>query len=146
VPALSQLLYCLLFFNILNALPVPPAGPDSRRSYHIQRTREHLLAAANEPEHPRNWRPQILAFSDNTERRGQLLKFASWIEGGSGLTTAVRILEGEGLKMLKLKEEAETELKQDIQRAAPVPLHWLLLPRISKSASKALCRPMASVH
>jgi len=103
-------------FQYLRRTAGPPRWADSRRSYHIQRAREHVLAAASEPEHPRYWRPQILAFSHNTERRGQLLKFASWIEGGSGLTTAVRILEGEGLKMLKMKEEAEAELKQDIQK------------------------------
>jgi hypothetical protein len=82
----------------------------------LQLSREHLLAAATEPEHPRYWRPQILAFSDNPQRRAQLLRFASWIEGGSGLTTAVRIVEGEGLKMRKVKAEAEAELQQDIQK------------------------------
>jgi amino acid transporter len=101
-------------FQYLRRTAGPSRWADSRRSYHIQRIREHLLTAANEPEHPRYWRPQILAFSDNTERRGQLLRFAAWIEGGSGLTTAVRIVEGEGLKMRKLKAEAETELQQDI--------------------------------
>jgi hypothetical protein len=94
------------------------AGParwaDSTRSYHFQHLREHLLAAAAEPEHPRDWRPQLLAFSDDSHRRGQLLAFASWIEGGSGLTTAVRVLEGEGVKMLKLREEAEEELRNDL--------------------------------
>ena len=95
------------------------AGParwaDSRRSYYLQRVRENLLLASMEPEHPRDWRPQILAFSNDSRRRGQLLKFASWLEGGSGVTTAVRILEGEGLRMLKLKEEAEDQLKHDIE-------------------------------
>jgi hypothetical protein len=43
------------------------------------------------------------------------LHFASWIEGDSGLTTAVRILEGEGAKMLKLRKEAEAELVADIE-------------------------------
>ena len=94
------------------------AGParwaDTRRSYYLQRVRENLLSAALEPEHPRDWRPQILAFSDHSRRRGQLLRFASWLEGGSGITSAVRILEGEGLKMLKVKEEAENELRRDI--------------------------------
>jgi amino acid transporter len=103
-------------FQYLKRTAGPARWADSRRSYHLQRTREHLLAAASEPEHPRYWRPQILAFSDNPERRSQLLQFASWIEGGSGLTTAVRIIEGEGIKMLKLKAEAETELQQDIQK------------------------------
>jgi hypothetical protein len=94
------------------------AGParwaDSSRSYHLQHLREHLLAVAAEPEHPRDWRPQLLAFSDDPHRRKQLLRFASWIEGRSGLTTVVRILEGEGVKMLKLREEAEGELRKDI--------------------------------
>ncbi|MGB5747947.1 MAG: amino acid permease [Desulfobacterales bacterium] len=106
----------LAIFQYLSRTAGPSRWADSRRSHHIQRIREHLLAAASEPEHPRYWRPQILAFSDNTERRRQLLQFASWIEGGSGLTTAVRIVEGEGLKMRKLKAEAEAELQQDIQK------------------------------
>ncbi len=103
-------------FQYIKRTAGPARWADSRRSYHLQLSREHLLAAAAEPEHPRYWRPQILAFSDNPERRSQLLQFASWIEGGSGLTTAVRILEGEGIKMLKLKAEAEAELQQDIQK------------------------------
>ncbi len=94
------------------------AGParwaDSRRSYHLQQVRENLLEVASEPEHPRDWRPQILAFSNDPHRRERLLRFASWIEGGSGFTTVVRILEGEGVKMLKLQSEAEAELRRDI--------------------------------
>ncbi|MBE9534858.1 MAG: amino acid permease, partial [Proteobacteria bacterium] len=96
------------------------AGParwaDSSRSYHLQRVREHLLSAAEEQEHPRDWRPQLLAFSNDSHRRKQLLVFASWIQGGSGTTTAVRILEGEGVKMLKAQAEAEAELRADIEK------------------------------
>ena len=96
------------------------AGPsrwaDSRRSYHLQLTREHLIAVSGEPDHPRYWRPQILAFSDNPQRRSQLLRFSSWIEGGSGLTTAIRILEGDGAKIRKEKEELQDQLQKDIQK------------------------------
>ncbi|HPJ94058.1 MAG TPA: amino acid permease [Deltaproteobacteria bacterium] len=88
---------------------------DSRRSFHLQQVREHLLAAAHEPEHPRDWRPQLLAFSNDVHRRRHLLQFSSWLEGGSGMTTAVRILEGQGVKMLRLKEEAETKLRKTIE-------------------------------
>ena len=77
--------------------------------------REHLIAAASEEVHPRDWRPQLLAFSNDAHRRAQLLLFASWLEGGSGLTTAVKILEGEGAKMMKLKTEAEAELRTHIK-------------------------------
>jgi amino acid transporter len=102
-------------FQYLKRTSGPSRWADSRRSYHIQRVRDHLLAAAKEPEHARDWRPQLLAFSNDRFRREQLLHFASWIEGDSGLTTAVRILEGEGAKMLKLRKEAEAELVADIE-------------------------------
>lgn len=101
-------------YQYLKRTAGPARWADSRRSYHFQHMREHLLAAASEPEHPRDWRPQLLAFSNDAHRREQLLRFASWIEGGSGLTTAVRILEGEGAKMLKLRDEAEAKLREDI--------------------------------
>jgi hypothetical protein len=103
-------------FQYLRRTAGPARWSASRRSHHLQQTREHLLAASAEPEHPRDWRPQILAFSDNPQRRSQLLKFASWIEGGSGLTTAVQIIEGEGVKMRRIKEEAEKKLRQDIAK------------------------------
>jgi hypothetical protein len=47
-------------------------------------------------------------------RRAQLLQFAQWIQGGSGITTAVQIIEGDGLKVLKQREEAEEALMRDI--------------------------------
>jgi amino acid transporter len=87
---------------------------DSRRSDHLQRIRANLLAAAQEPEHPRDWRPQLLVFSDSPHRRQKLLEFAEWLEGDTGFATLVRILEGEGAQMLKLREEAEKELRKDI--------------------------------
>jgi hypothetical protein len=44
------------------------------------------------------------------------LEFSSWLEGRSGLTTLVQIVEGQGLQMLGKREAAETELQQDIAR------------------------------
>jgi hypothetical protein len=103
-------------YHYLKRTAGPARWADSTRSYHLQHLREHLLAAAAEPEHPRDWRPQLLALSNDSKRRGQLLHFASWIEGGSGFTTAVRIVQGEGVKMLKAREEAEKELRADIAK------------------------------
>ena len=101
-------------YHYLKRTSGPSRWADSRRSYYLQRVRENLLDAYIEPEHDRDWRPQILAFSKDAQRRPGLLRFASWIEGRSGLTTVVKILEGEGIKMLKLQEESESELRSDI--------------------------------
>ena len=68
-------------FQYLRRTAGPARWADSRRSHHLQQIREHLLAAGAEPDHPRDWRPQILAFSDDPRRRAQLLRFSSWIEG-----------------------------------------------------------------
>ena len=101
-------------FQYLRRTSGPARWADSRRSYHLQRIRANLLAAAQEPEHPRDWRPQLLVFSDDAHRRQRLLQVAEWLEGDTGFATVVRILEGEGVKMLKLREEAEKELRKNI--------------------------------
>jgi amino acid transporter len=101
-------------YQYLKRTSGPARWADSRRSYYLQRARENLLNAYIEPEHDRDWRPQILAFSKDAQRRSMLLSFASWLEGKSGLTTVVKVLEGKGVKMLKMQEEAEKEIRSDI--------------------------------
>ena len=101
-------------YQYLRRTSGPARWADSRRSYYLQRIRANLLAAAEEPEHPRDWRPQLLLFSDDAHRRKRLLQFAEWLEGDTGFATVVRILEGDGAKMLKRREEAEKELRKDI--------------------------------
>jgi amino acid transporter len=119
IDAAAGLVAIAVLFSIYQYLK-RTAGParwaDSRRSYHLHRVREHLLGAAREPEHPRDWRPELLVFSDDPERREPLLRFASWLEGPSGLTTVVKILEGEGVKMAKRRDEVEAELRKDLAR------------------------------
>lgn len=83
---------------------------DGRRSYHLQQVRKHLLQLSLEPTHPRDWRPQVLAFSSSRTRRTQLLKFSSWLVASSGLTTLVHILQ----KNETQKASAENELYEDI--------------------------------
>jgi len=102
-------------YQYLKRTAGPARWADSRRSYHLQQVRKNLMAAAAEPEHPRDWRPHILLFSEAAHRRKQLLEFADWLQGSSGFTTVVQIIEGKGAKMLKLQEKTEAELQADIQ-------------------------------
>ncbi len=103
-------------YQYLRRTSGPARWADSRRSYHLQQIREHLIAVSIEPEHPRDWRPQVLAFTEDSSRRTPILRFASWIQGHSGLTTAVRMIEGEGLKAIKQREEAEVALRKEIEK------------------------------
>jgi len=109
----------LLFaiYQYLKRTAGPARWADGRRSYTIHRALEHLKAAAHEPEHDRDWRPHILAFSDSPDRRAKLLQFAAWVEGGSGSTTAVQIVAGQGGRKLKQYQETERELRKELRAA-----------------------------
>ena len=102
-------------FQYLKRRGLTARWADSRRSHHLQQVRHHLFSAAQQTEHARDWRPYILAFSDNAQRRQRLLRLAHWLEGGSGMTTVVRVLEGEGPKMLKQREEAQRALVEELR-------------------------------
>jgi hypothetical protein len=100
-------------YQYLKRTAGPARWADSKRSYHLQIVREHLFAIPNRPEHPRHWRPHLLAFSDDAHRRRYLLRFASWMDGHSGFTTAVRILVGADPQIIQ--QRAEEELRADIE-------------------------------
>ena len=101
-------------YQFLRRTAGPARWADSRRSSHLQQVRQNLYAIAAEPEHARDWRPQILAISENPDKRSPLLRFASWMEGGSGMTTLVQILVGDSDLSHKHKQETEKKLIQEI--------------------------------
>jgi len=115
--AASGVAIALLFaiYQWLKRTAGPARWANSRRSYQFQRIRENLLEMNDEPEHPRDWRPCILVFCDEADSRRRLLRFASWIEGGTGLTTAVGVLEGSDDRALRLREKTEKELHAEIR-------------------------------
>jgi amino acid transporter len=92
----------------------PARWADSGRSHHLQQVRKHLLAAAEDPEHARDWRPQLLVFTQDSERRAPLLIFSAWIEGGSGFTEAVQIVEGTEPETKKIAQSANRALVEAI--------------------------------
>jgi len=101
-------------YQYLRRTSGPARWADGTRSYHLQQVRDHLLAAAAEPEHPRDWRPQLLLFSDLPENREPLLKLAGWISGSTGLITVAQVIEESGAKAIKLQMEAAETLKKEM--------------------------------
>lgn len=104
-------------YQYLGRTAGPSRWADSRRSYHLQRVRENLLAAAEAPQHARDWRPQILLFAGDGDRRKHLLLFASWVAADSGFVCAVHVLEGEGIKTLRQKTKIESTLGVEIKES-----------------------------
>ncbi len=87
---------------------------DTSRAHFFQRAKESIRAMTGETEHPRNWRPQILAFSADRTRRARLLQFAVWLEGGSGLTAVAQIIAGEGALKRRQRDQEHDDLEAQI--------------------------------
>lgn len=104
-------------YQYIHLRAVPAGWADSRRAYHLQRAREHILAAAAEPAHPRDWRPQVLVFSDDAPRRARLVRLAEWFAGGAGLVSVVRLIEARGEAAIERKAQAEAALARELREA-----------------------------
>ncbi|MDX1388350.1 MAG: amino acid permease [Acidobacteriota bacterium] len=117
-PAAGAIAVALLFglYQYVSRTSRVERWADSDRSRRVQRVREDLYAIGRHPDHPRYWRPVVLAFSDDPERRQRLLRFASWLEGEAGFTTIVRIVESEGPAIRRIQEDNEKELQAEIDK------------------------------
>lgn len=129
---------CILIaiYQYLKRTSGPARWADSRRANHLQKVKEHLKLASREPEHDRDWRPVILAFTNDSKRLKGLLEFAQWLEGGSGMTAAVRIILGEGMTIKPKQEKVYRELSSHIDKSGShaYPL-VVAVPEISQSLS-----------
>lgn len=101
----------------LDRTAIPARWRDSQRAYRFRRVREGLRKIAVESEAPPDWQPQILVFTHGLERRARVLRFASWIAGGSGLVTAVSLIEADGTSPAARERcaEIEAELRTEIE-------------------------------
>jgi len=101
-------------YQYLKSRPRPERWVDTTRAHLFQRARDAIQAMGTEPEHGRNWRPQVLVFSADPGRRGRLLQFATWIEGGSGFTVAAEILTGDASRARRNRDRAHAALEAQI--------------------------------
>ncbi len=107
-------------YGYLRRRDVPDRWIDSAGSYHYTKARTHLMAHAAEPRAARDWRPCALAFvprDPHTRRR--MLTMASWLEGGAGFLTAVRLIEGSGPVRRREAEAVERDLIDEVEELVP---------------------------
>lgn len=86
---------------------------DHQRGAHFKHIREHLIKVNSLPEHPGDWRPQTLIFSKEPDHRRTLLFFSALIEGNSGVTTMVQILEQKNKQKGKQEDKQNGQQKPD---------------------------------
>ena len=112
----AALLVLFVVYQYLSRRSGPERWADSASSHHFQRAMSSIRALSNEEQHARNWRPQILAFSADPARRERLIRFAAWLEGGSGFTIAIRVMQGEGAVMRRERDAAAAQLRSEIEK------------------------------
>ena len=110
----AALLVLFVVYQYLSRRSGPERWADSAPSHHFKRAMSSVRALSNEEQHARNWRPQIIAFSADPRRRERLIRFASWLEGGSGFTIAMRVMQGEGALARRERDAVDAELRDQI--------------------------------
>ncbi|MDX9963284.1 amino acid permease [Desulfobacter postgatei] len=127
-------------FQYLKQVSAPARWADSRRSYHLKLVRDNLIRAQKDHEHPRDWRPYVLVLSNDEEHMKQLLDFSSMIEGKSGITTAVRIVQARGYRAVKFKAEAEKDLARILSEKESSAFSLVLSSEYTANALSVLCQ------
>jgi len=79
---------------------------DLRYGVLMSLARATLLQLRTLPLAPRNWRPHILLFAGDVERRMDLVRLAAWLNQGRGILTVSRLLVG---SLEELAERAARE-------------------------------------
>lgn len=67
---------------------------DMRRGLWLSLARYSLINLSELPANPRNWRPHILLFAGDVEKRINLVRFASWLNHDRGILTVCNLIEG----------------------------------------------------
>lgn len=124
----------MAIYQYLRRRSRPARWSDSRRAAFLQQAKTSLHAAAKEPEHDRDWRPVILAFTNNSDRLAYLLEFSAFLEGRSGMTAAISFVRGQGPKIRAERETRQKELGAKVREIHETAFPMVLsVPEIPES-------------
>jgi amino acid transporter len=91
---------------------------DAKRGYIFQRTRDNLFYLEEHVAHPKNWRPVLVAITENPQKDAQLVRVGSWLESERGLYTVAHIAERSGAQVaekVKYRETLVEALKKQLE-------------------------------
>jgi len=102
----------VLIYTILRKRSLTAAWGDMRYGALMSLARFTLLKLRDLPVAPRNWRPHILLFAGDVERRKDLVRFAAWLNQGRGILTISRLLVGSLDQLIGRAEEEKTRIDE----------------------------------
>ncbi len=82
----------------------------------FERARRALLKLEEEPIHPKNWRPIVLALAGGHSIRYQVADFGYWLTAGRGVLSLGHVISGDFEDRLERAYNAERMLRQAISK------------------------------
>jgi amino acid transporter len=73
-----------------------------------------LLKLKQSTIHPRNWKPNVMAFLRGTGSHSHLLQFAGWLGHEKGITTIMTLVTGDAHERIKNGSAGEAQKKLDV--------------------------------
>jgi hypothetical protein len=110
----------IILYQYLSRTAIPIRWVDSRRAYRFRLVKDGLRELdrlRTTTDQTSDWQPHILAFTASNARRERVLRVASWISGGSGLITAVQLIEEDNASPTTgdARKTAEASLRNDLE-------------------------------
>ena len=98
---------------------VAPWG-DLRRGAMMSLVRSTVIQLRRLPNDPRNWRPNILLFSGDVQRRPDLARFAAWLVQDRGILTVCELGVGSLERYAEFAAERRAQLDADLDELGVV--------------------------
>jgi hypothetical protein len=89
---------------------------DVRRGVFESLIRWSLVRLSRRPMTARNWRPHVLTFVDDAERRLDLIRFGTWFSQGRGVVTVCELVLGDLRNQAISVREREEKIQRTLRR------------------------------
>ncbi len=112
--ALAALAAIAALYVAIRRIGIRARWGDVRSGVAFERARRALLRLEEQPPHPKNWRPMILALGVGPSGRHQIAEFGYWLTAGRGVLSLAQVISGEFEDRLERRYQAERLLRQFI--------------------------------
>ena len=102
------------FYWVIRRIGIRARWGDVHSGLAFERARRALLKLEEEPIHPKNWRPIVLALAGGHTIRYQVADFGYWLTAGRGVLSLGHVISGDVEDRLERAYNAERMLRQAI--------------------------------
>lgn len=116
VAALAAVVIELILWLFLTRRELRTDWGDARRGGYESLIRWSLIRLAQRPPTARNWRPHVLVFAKDVERRLDLIRYGSWFSQNRGIVTVCELVTGDLMEEAANSAERRDHIVGVLQR------------------------------